>query len=314
MKTSVHQISALSCAVLGAFVLAACGGDGDSPQPAQNGWRVEEGQPVTLRFAARAGNAPVACGGEAVVNGVAVEPADMRFYISGVRLLRADGTSVPLQLSGNNRWQYAAGENSVSLIDLRQPAGACAATSQRHPEISGTAAAGEYVGVEMVLGVPLAVNHLDAADDVNTPEVLRSSVHPAMSWNWRGGRKFTNIELRPTDGSAVSTLLHLGSTGCNADPAKGEYPITDCGAPNRVPLRFAAFNPAQQQIVLDVQALFDGQDMRAKNRCMSAARDESCIAPFSALGLDFHAEDGSGNGRPIDGVAQRALRVEQVAQ
>ena len=152
MKT-FPQISALSLCLCAALALSACGGgDGDDPQPASNGWRVEEGQPVTLRFAARAGNAPVACGGEVVVNGVAVEPADMRFYISGVRLLRADGTGVPLQLSGSNRWQYAAGENSVSLIDLRQPAGACALTSQNHPELSGTAPAGEYVGVEMVLG------------------------------------------------------------------------------------------------------------------------------------------------------------------
>lgn len=312
MKT-FSPISALSLSLCAALALSACGGgDGDDSPPASSGWRVADGQTVTLRFAARAGNAPLVCGGEVVVNGVPVQAADLRFYISGVRLLRADGASVPLQLSGSNRWQYAGGENSVSLIDLRQPAGACAASSQWQPEISGTAAAGEYVGVEMVLGVPLAVNHLDAADETATPEVLRASVHPNMSWNWRGGRKFTNIELRPTDGSAVSTLLHLGSTGCNADPAAGAYPITDCGAPNRVPLRFADFNPMQAQIVLDVQALFDGQDMRAENRCMSAARSAACTAPFAALGLDFHAEDGSGNGLPVPGVAQRAFRAEQV--
>jgi uncharacterized repeat protein (TIGR04052 family) len=137
--------------------------------------------------------------------------------------------------------------------------------------------AGNYVGVSLTLGVPQALNHLSSTDAA-TPAVLRSDVNPGMSWNWRGGRKFTKIELQSTEAGNPVTLLHLGATGCVGDPANG-VAITGCTAPNRLPLSFASFNPHTQAIALDVKALFASADFGVGNSCMSSPTDAACTGP-----------------------------------
>jgi uncharacterized repeat protein (TIGR04052 family) len=136
---------------------------------------------------------------------------------------------VPLTLATTDDNNYADANGSVSLITLSQAGTGACTTGTLNTAIQGTVPAGRYVGVTMTLGVPMGLNHLSSTDAA-TPAVLRSDVNPSMSWNWRGGRKFTKIELQSTEAGNPVTLLHLGSTGCVGDPANG-VPITGCTAP-----------------------------------------------------------------------------------
>ncbi len=177
----------------------------------------------------------------------------------------------------------------------------------------------------MTLGVPFELNHLNAAD-ATTPRVLQNAVHPSMSWNWRGGRKFTNIQFDQNenvdpsawesaevkDGKAEegSVRLHLGSTGCVGNPAEGT-PISSCKAPNRVTVTLAGFNPASQVVAFDAGALFN-YDIASKAEgaggCMSGATDAACAKPFDALALDWKV-DGSGTGVAVAGKTQKVLKA-----
>jgi len=298
----------LSC-VASAALITACGGGSDSI-----GWNNNGTTPVSLQFAAYSGTTPIQCGTAITGLGSTSKSAnilDMRFYISNVQFIRADGTQVALQPATDNN-NYAGtdgkGTDSVSLITLSQTGvGACTAGTALNKAIQGTLAAGNYTGVTMTLGVPFSLNHLNSTDPA-TPAVLRSDVNPSMSWNWRGGRKFTKIELQSTETGNPVTLLHLGSTGCVGDPANGT-PISGCTAPNRVTLNFASFDPTKQSIALDVQSLFAASDFTAANSCMSSPTAAVCTDPFSALALNFNATDGSGTGLPLASKTQTAFKT-----
>ncbi|MBP8204881.1 MAG: hypothetical protein KAX68_03920, partial [Giesbergeria sp.] len=117
-KNLLTRLSFLAAAA----ALTACGGGGgDDPVPGAP-------QSVALEFMAVAGNTPVQCG--SVVPGlgsgaVDAQIRDLRFYISEVALLRADGSAVPLTLAANDDWNLTAGEHRVTLIDLENGTGAC---------------------------------------------------------------------------------------------------------------------------------------------------------------------------------------------
>ncbi|QTD45130.1 MbnP family copper-binding protein [Ottowia testudinis] len=334
-KFSLAPVAALTTFAL----LSACGGGSDDPA----GWQTDGN--VKLQFAAYNGAAPITCDSKLKLGTKArdVKIADMRFYIANVNLIKEDGGKVALKLKQTDNYNYtsADGKHSVSLIDLEQKGvGLCDGSPATNPVIEGTVPAGRYTGAEMVLGVPFEINHLNAAD-ASTPAVLQTSVHPGMSWNWRGGRKFTNIEFdqdqaadaTPWESAAAGkpgyVLLHLGSTGCLGDPAKGT-PVSSCSAPNRVPLSFASFDPAKQVIALDAAALFN-YDIASKREgvsgCMSSPTDRGCTQLFDALALDFGKVllgannqpeldkdgfakiDGKGTGLPIAGKTQSVFKL-----
>lgn len=294
------------CAVLAvASLLSACGGSSDDA----TGWATDSSGSVSLQFAAVAGTTPVSCGTTITGLGSSSQSAqvqDLRFYISDVQLLKEDGSTTPLTLSTTDNNNYTDGTDSVSLITLSQAGTGACTTGTLNSTIQGTVPAGRYVGVTMTLGVPLALNHLSSTD-ATTPAVLRSDVNPSMSWNWRGGRKFTKIELQSTEAGNPVTLLHLGSTGCVGDPANG-VAITGCTAPNRVTLTFADFNPAKQQIALDVQSLFAQQNFSVTNSCMSSPTDAGCVSDFAALALNFNP-DGTGTGTALANQTQSVFKA-----
>ncbi len=311
MKLLQTSLAATALALIGTGLLSGCGGGDDDAA----GWHTE-GE-VKLKFVAVAGDTPIACGSPVDAIGSTAKRMrvqDLRFFISNVHLIGADGTRVPLTLDRTDDFNYASAEGSVSLIDLEQKdVDRCISGSPAiNAEISGTVPAGRYLGVAMELGVPQALNHSYSLDP-KTPAVLRTDLHPGMSWNWRGGRKFTKIELikDPADTTAWDsdvTLLHLGSTGCVGDPAKGEA-VTGCTAPNRLPFALDGFDPGHQAIAFDVQALFAGDDVsKGTHRCMAGPTDASCVLPFKALGLDFNP-DGSGNGQPAAGQTQTVFKA-----
>lgn len=330
-RTPIHAGLLLACAV----GLAACGGSSgggssSTPNGGSSAWQTNANGDISLKFAAYNGGEKISCANSLALGTKlrSVKMDDFRFYIANVNLIKSDGSKVPLKLKQANDFNYTSddGKNTLSLIDLEQKGvGECDRTVEINDTIDGTVAAGTYTGVEMTLGVPFELNHLNASD-ASTPRVLQNAVHPGMSWNWRGGRKFTNIQFdqnraadpAPWESADVengqaedgSIRLHLGSTGCVGDPANGT-PISSCKAPNRVTVTLNGFDPAKQAVAFDAHALFN-YDIASKAEgaggCMSGATDAGCAKPFEFLALDWKA-DGTGTGLPIAGKTQSVLKA-----
>jgi uncharacterized repeat protein (TIGR04052 family) len=239
---------------------------------------------------------------------VSAQLKDLRFYISNVKLLTADGTEVPLTLAANDDWNLTAGADSVSLIDLEDGTGSCAGgTAATNSSIRGTVPAGNYVGVKMTMGVPFALNHTDYATATKPMDVQ------ALAWSWQSGRKFAKIEVTDPAGAtgtwtAKTFNMHLGSTGCTGNPATGT--TASCSTPNRMDVKIASFNSGTQKIALDVQALLAGTNITVNQAgaagCMSGGTDPECLNVFNALAIDWKA-DGTGTGLPVNGGAAQTL-------
>lgn len=268
-------------------------------------------QPVSIRFTATQGTRPIRCG--TPLTGIGTTKAatrlrDMRFYVSNVRLVRKNGSSVKVQLRRNDQWNLTRGGQSVTLIDLEDGKRGCNGDARTNAVITGTVPRGTYAGITYTLGVPLALNH---TNPTMTPAPLNLM---ALSWGWQAGRKFTQVELvRPRAGEVTGPdfFVHLGSTGCEGVPT-GANAMT-CNAPNRAKVLFRSFNPAKQRISLDVAAMTAGIDVTRNlggaAGCMSGPTDPECGRVFRTAGIDWSA-DGSGTGRIVgDGTSQRLFRV-----
>lgn len=311
---NTHTLLAASLATAG--LLAACGGsDAPAETPA-----IATPQAVAIEFATVAGDTPVSCATPVITDlgttNASGRLRDARFYVSNVALIRADGVEVPLTLPANDNWNVTVGADRVTLIDLEDRSGVCNGTTDTNPVLRGTVPAGQYVGVNLTMGVPLALNHTDqtAALDV-TPAVINNAVHPGMAWAWAGGRKFAKFELTdvlaaepagtPGKWAAPVFNVHMGSTNCTgANPAAGQ--VSGCTEPNRAAVRLPAFNPATQKINVDVRALLAGNDATV-NRfgptgCMSGLSDFECTGVFTALQIGFDGAAAPGatfNGAPL---------------
>lgn len=308
MNTS--SVVSLTLIAAAAATLTACGGGDDGPQA------------VEIQFAAMAGNTAIGCG--STVTGLGSTAAtgnvkDFRFYISQVKMVRADGVEVPLTLPANDSWNFTAGSDSVTLVDLENATGDCptaTGTTGTNAVVKGTVPAGTYTGVKMTMGVPFSMNHTDWANPTTTKAPLDIQ---AMAWNWQGGRKFAKIEVTdPLASAAAGTAgkwasptfnFHLGSTGCIGNPATGTQ-VSSCTAPNRMEFKFASFNPSTQKVAVDIKPLLDGTNVTinqaAATGCMSGGTDPECLNVFKALAIDWKA-DGTGTGLPINGGATQTL-------
>ena len=259
-----------------------------------------------------AGNTAIGCG--STVTGLGSTAAtgnvkDFRFYISQVKMIRDDGVEVPLTLTANDNWNYTAGADSVTLVDLENATGDCptaTGTTGTNAVVKGTVPAGTYTGVKMTMGVPFALNHTDWANPTTTKAPLDIQ---AMAWNWQGGRKFAKIEVTNPAWSSPTFNFHLGSTGCIGNPATGTQ-VSSCTAPNRMEFKLAGFNPSTQKVAVDIKPLLDGTNVTinqaAATGCMSGGTDPECLNVFKALAIDWKA-DGTGTGLPINGGAAQTL-------
>lgn len=266
-------------------------------------------QAVSIRFAAVAGRAPVACGRSIDGLGTTSRSAqltDLRFFVSDVKLLRRDGRAVTVRLRADSPYRLTRGTSAITLIDLENGRGGCAGgTRGMNAFVRGTVPQGDYVGVRWSVGVPFALNHTDAT---TAPAPLNSA---AMAWSWQVGRKFTKIEISDpgTDPaaawSASTFFVHLGSTGCVGNPATGE--TVRCSASNRPRVTLRRFDPARQQIAVDLKALLKGVDVTQNGGgapgCMGGPTDPECGPVFSAFGL----RPGSGGGMAPKQAVFRAI-------
>lgn len=299
--------------------LVACGGGGDTAVAAATT------QDVSIDFAATLGATVLNTSDCAALNvdtlatrnGAAVKArlSDLRFYVSNVKLLKADGTAVPVTLN-ESAWQANASTgDTLALLDFEN--GTCvngSGTGGTHTQLTGKVAAGTYTGVRFTLGVPESLNHTNPTV-ASTPKPIDSSV-PGMAWSWQSGRKHLKIEFSPespttagtytggvqivnADGTqATSTtagvtanvantstfVYHLGATGCTGTEAAGYT----CSAPNTRDITISSFTLGSKRIALDLQALFSGNNgtqntVGTAAGCMSAANDPQCTAMFTAL-------------------------------
>lgn len=238
--------------------------------------------PVTLKFAATAAGAPVACG--AKVEGVGttrstISLVDFRFYVSRVRLVRADGAEVPVTLTQDSLWQL----DDVALLDFENGSGACAnGTEQTRDIVTGSVPVGEYTGLRFDVGLPFEKNH---RDPTLQPSPLNLS---RMFWNWNGGYKFMRLDIRTT-GQPRGWLVHLGSTACTPSDGPSTVPVS-CAHSNVVTVDLPAFSAARDVVELDVLTLFAASNVDVNTPdtamgCMSGSTDPECRGLFEQLGL-----------------------------
>ena len=264
------------------LLLAACGGDSDT------GASAEEVK-VSLPFRAQAGEVSAACG--AALAGLGTTDAtadllDLRFFVHDVALLNEQGEAVPVALEQDGRWQH----EGVALVDLEDGSGTCGTGSPDvHEMVTGVVPAGHYHGVRFKVGVPEALNHLDAA---TAPAPLND---PALWWTWTSGYKFLKVDVATS--SNPGFVMHLGATDCSGDPGSGYA----CGTTN-VPevtlddlmVHAESVPEVMGDIVVDVAALHAGSDLDGAPPagdhmagCMSGPTDPQCAPIFAALGLPF---------------------------
>ncbi|MEM6428520.1 MAG: MbnP family copper-binding protein [Deinococcota bacterium] len=245
---------------------------------------------VTLTFDARVNDELASCGVtyEGVgTTGASIEFTDLRFYVSNLGMLTADGDMVMLELTQDGIWQT----DNVALLDFEDASGLCNGNSAMNATVTASVAAGDYTALVFDLGVPEDLNHIDAA---TAPSPL--NVTP-MWWNWRGGYKFARIDMvgAGAGDDAPAWFLHLGSTGCMADEAVMP-PAEACMRPNRVTVQLDDFNPAENIIVADIGSLLSASDVGqslelAPPGCMSGPADPDCNALF-LQGFDLSQETG----------------------
>lgn len=236
-------------------------------------------EPVSIHFRAVVGNAEFACGKSYSGVGIAqstIAPRDFRFYIHDLQFIDDEGNLVPLQLKQDGKWQL----DDVALLDFEDATAGCRnGTADTNRQVMGTIPEGTHVrGVRFRLGVPMSKNHTDL---VSMPAPLNLT---AMAWTWNAGRRFMRIEFSST-GLPRGYIFHLGSTGCTPNNSTVSIP-TRCEAPNRALIELPNFDPASQDVVVDLAALL--KDSNVDNPgCESNPDTRACGPLFLNLGLPF---------------------------
>lgn len=252
---------------------------------------------VEVHFAAKVGGQAFRCGQSYSGLGTtksSFTPSDLRFYISEVRLVRADGGEVPLELDQDGKWQA----ENVALLDFEDKTSLCFnGTTDTNDTLHGRIPSGDYQGIRFTLGVPFALNHKDAT---LAPSPLNLST---MFWGWNGGYKFLRIDAKT--GGLPGIEIHLGSTGCT--PQEGR--VTACARPNRADIRLTGFDPGKKTIVADLASLLadvalDHNQVDTAPLCMASGTDADCGGVFKRLGLRL------AEGTPDPAGQQTFFRVE----
>ncbi|WP_425146489.1 MbnP family protein [Deinococcus sp.] len=142
--------------------------------------------PVTLNLNIVSGTQPFS-GKLTTSAGQTIDTTLWQMYFSNVALVRADGGEVPL-----------SGLNLVKL-DASGP-------FQNITAFKGNAPAGEYRGVRFDVGVPRALNHVDAST-----QKAPLGLDVGMFWAWNPGYIFSRYEGKATLGNqTMDVALHMG--------------------------------------------------------------------------------------------------------
>lgn len=245
-----------------------------------------------IRFEVAFGDTVASCGytyGGVGAEGSTVTLQDLRFFVSNLRLLTADGAEVPLNVVDDGVWQH----DGIVLLDFEDGSGACDRAGNAALNTTVTAIVDnhlDYRGLAFDVGVPFGWNHVDSA---TAPSPLNLT---PMFWSWRGGYKFMRVELLSLDGDEpVFWPLHVGSTGCES-PAAVIAPEEPCTNPNVQQIVLEGFDPLRDSVVVDLSSMYAGVDVSrslelAPPGCMSGVLDPDCSVLFANLGIDMASGD-----------------------
>jgi uncharacterized repeat protein (TIGR04052 family) len=258
---------------------SSSGPDGtDTPPPSTGG--TSDSYPVSIEFRAVVDGVAFSCGDTYPGIGTqktTVTPLDLRLFVQDLKLVRKDGTSVPVKLDVRKPWQ----NDNVALLDFEDATGNCSdGTREVNNTITGIVPPGEYVGVAFKNGVPEELNHVDPTAQADPLQSFSK-----LSWGWLGGYRFAKIELMevvPPNGTGGTGILHVGATGCSGDQKAG---TVACTRSNRNDIVINDFDPDLDVILLDIAPLFAKADLTGTAECH--ATGEQCKAMFTAFGLDI---------------------------
>ena len=234
-------------------------------------------QPVNIPFIATWQGEPIDCSSEKSAL------TDLRFYVSNVQLVDAEGQGHDVRFATEMTWQ----NDAVAYIDLEDGTGSCQnGTADTYDHVLGVAGVREYHGLRFTVGVPFKLNHtnpLTAKPPLDDPD---------MHWHWRSGYKFLRAGVRTDDDGF---WIHTGSAGCQGTVGN----ITGCTFPNRIEVVLPDFVVGEDAVSIDLTELLTGVDLDDATRsdCSSGPPEESCLAPFAALGIDFTTGEQNGTQR-----------------
>jgi uncharacterized repeat protein (TIGR04052 family) len=271
-----------TCALLA--LLVACGdNDNQSATPDAPPDADTSPREVTIELAPKVGTAPFACGQTYSAMGAeltTITPRDFRIYVHDVKLIAADGTSVPLALLQDGTWQY----ENVALLDFEDFTGGCAdGTAETNKVLRGTVPAGDYTGIAFTIGVPEAMNHVDLT---TLPSPLNLT---GLWWGWGFGHVFmavvTHTDITTPQPGTNDHYFHLGSVECIGDPEMGETAV--CAKPNRAYVELRGFDPTSHAITADFGAVIAKSNLATSVGCHSFSQDP-CAYPFDLVGLNWY--------------------------
>jgi hypothetical protein len=114
------------------------------------------------------------------------------------------------------------------------------------------------------------------------------------------GHKFLRIDLNVNPGATPNGWnVHLGSIACGVMGTN--EPTMECDKPNKPTITLDSFDPAADQVVLDVAALLGDTQLTQDTAdttpgCQSFPDDvNECTDLFPNLGLDFATGECSGD-------------------
>lgn len=173
-------------------------------------------QTLNLEFEVTANGQTFESNRALTVNGVSnVTFRDLRFFVSEITLVRADGSMTLATLNDDGVWQT----KNVALLDFengKSVTGSHGGTSAgMNSKVTGSVAPGSYTEIQFTIGVPEDLNHL-LINDSKAPLNIG-----AMYWAWASGYKHAKIEFTKENATTTTkwTNMHLGSTGFGASPA-----------------------------------------------------------------------------------------------
>jgi uncharacterized repeat protein (TIGR04052 family) len=230
--------------------------------------------PVNIPFIATWLGQPIGCDSP----GVAL--SDLRFYVSDVQLIDNAGQGHDVRFATEMDWQ----NDAVAYIDLESGSGACQnGTAELSNHILGVAKVREYEGLRFTIGVPFRINH-------ENPLAAKPPLDDQdMHWHWRSGYKFLRAGVRTEDDGF---WIHVGSAGCEGTVGN----ITGCRFPNRIEVTLLDYVVGQHAVNVDLAALVAGTDLDDSTRtdCSSGPPEDTCVAPFAALGIAFETGEQAG--------------------
>jgi uncharacterized repeat protein (TIGR04052 family) len=243
------------------------------------------GQSVQLQFQAMVGTQPFDCTRSYDGVGVTkttIQPIDFRMYVSSIELIRANGDHVPFTIEDRAPWQG----QDIALLDFENATGTCVGSPETNLVVTGHAPShGDYVGVKYVIGVPMALNHL------NAPVAKPPLNVPGLWWSWMGGYKFLKLEVASSKNN--DWFVHIGASECGGVP--NSY---SCTYQNQSVSTMMGFDPAHSVIVADLMALYANSDLDHQidyktefiPGCMAERDNDQCPPIFKHLGMSLQSD------------------------